>query len=181
MKKKAVALLIIGIILSLVIVCILVFGRSYIYSWFSNEEESKNILDVYTVEEIYSADRYHLRSVPAYRGDSTNVTGIKQAYDYDYVLYDNTFLFPKILDGIKTLQVTLTEKETVYFSIDCELFKGNAAIFVFVDGQIYRQIDPAADTRIKIEDASNKEIVIKLVGIKAKFDLELERSFSPNA
>lgn len=105
------------------------------------------------------------------KGNETNVSGIYKEIDRDEISS-----YAKIFDGVYTAQATKTSSNDLIFSFSSNVKSGNFAIYILVDGEIYRQADINCKTKVKLLNINDKLVLVKIVGEAAEYEFSVIRS-----
>lgn len=132
-------------------------------------------LNTLVIGEMISVDESGMIFHEQYQfgGDSTAINGRFEKTDRDTVTYRGSRF-----SGWSVVQSTLTDSDTVTFTVNSRVQSGNFAIFVVVDGVLYCEIPVNQAYTLKIDNASGKTITVKAAGESAEFTLDVARAFS---
>jgi len=128
-----------------------------------------------TRDDVLSKDNNYISSMAVERhsGHHTNITGTRlRDYDYDYISRS----FGKI-HGVIILQATKISENTLTLNINSSIESGNAEIVIIIDGEYYCSVDVNQDQSIVLQNISNKDVIVKLVGEKAKIKVDVTRIY----
>lgn len=128
-----------------------------------------------TREDILRSDNNYRASFKSIKraGEHTYVVGTKfREYDRDYINASYG-----MIHGVTILQATKIFDNTLTLNIQSSVEKGNAEIFIIVDGEYYCSIPVNQDQSITLQDISGKEIIVKLAGEDAKLKVDIVRTY----
>ncbi len=128
-----------------------------------------------TRDDVLSKDNNYISSMAVERhsGHHTNITGTRlRDYDYDYISRS----FGKI-HGVIILQATKISENTLTLNINSSIESGNAEIVIIIDGEYYCSVDVNQDQSIVLQNISNKNVIVKLGGEKAKIKVDVTRIY----
>ncbi len=128
-----------------------------------------------TKEDILKSDNNYRASFKSIKrtGNHTYVVGTKfREYDRDYINASYG-----TIHGVTILQATKIFDNTLTLNIKSSVEKGNAEIFVTVDGEYYCSIPVNQNQSITLQDISGKEIIVKLAGEGAKLKVDVARTY----
>lgn len=106
----------------------------------------------------------------AFYGGSTTVAGMLDELDRDSCEYRI-----KKISGVKTLQVTKTDNNTLTLDVASTLTSGNAEIIITVDGQYNRHIAMNGIQRIVLTEIAGKLVAVKLGAESAELSVAVNR------
>ncbi len=128
-----------------------------------------------TEEDILKSDNNYRASFKSIKraGEHTYVVGTKfREYDRDHINASYG-----TIHGVTILQATKIFDNTLTLNIQSSVEKGNAEIFITVDGEYYCSIPANQNQSIILEDISGKEIIVKLAGEDAKLKVDIVRTY----
>lgn len=131
-------------------------------------------LAVITLEEIVSKKEYYSSKKVSYGtdGDDSDITGNLDQYDYDECRYTVA-----LFSGIKIIQATKTDSDTLTLKFSTERQSGNLEIVVIVDGEYYCHVDATGTQSVTLAGVSGKTILVKVAGESAQFKITVDRVF----
>jgi len=175
-NKKLIALCVsisVAVIVALLIALIILVASE---SDFGDTNGPENFaLTEITRDDVLSKDNNYISSMAVERhsGHHTNITGTRlRDYDYDYISRS----FGKI-HGVIILQATKISENTLTLNINSSIESGNAEIVIIIDGEYYCSVDVNQDQSIVLQNISNKDVIVKLVGEKAKIKVDVTRIY----
>jgi len=175
-NKKLIALCVsisVAVIVALLIALIILVASE---SDFVDTNGPENFaLTEITRDDVLSKDNNYISSMAVERhsGHHTNITGTRlRDYDYDYISRS----FGKI-HGVIILQATKISENTLTLNINSSIESGNAEIVIIIDGEYYCSVDVNQDQSIVLQNISNKDVIVKLVGEKAKIKVDVTRIY----
>lgn len=104
-------------------------------------------------------------------GDSTNAEWPYEKCDFDLCRYSS-----KRLDGVMNAQATYTDKAAVNLRIDSALNSGNMEIFILIDGKIYASVPVGGVEEIRIDNAADKLILVRVAAECADMSVSISRT-----
>lgn len=107
----------------------------------------------------------------SFSGSKSNVDENLQKVDRDVCEYQ----FRKI-SGIKTLQATKVDSDTLTIEIDSTLSAGNAEIVILIDGEYYTHVVLNQIDAIVIHQVSNKLVKVQMGAESAELSVTVSRS-----
>lgn len=105
-----------------------------------------------------------------FEGAQTNVTGDLAKYDYDI----SSFSASEI-SGVRTMQATLTDSDSLTLTIMSINEKGNMEIFILVDGVIHSRVPINDEVSVTLEGISGKTVVVRFGAESAKGKVKVTR------
>ena len=129
-------------------------------------------LAVITEDEIINSSRKltMLAFSENFVGAQTNVTGDLAKYDYDI----SSFSASEI-SGIRTMQATLTDSDSLTLTIMSINEEGNLEIFILVDGVIHSRVPINDEVSVTLEGISGKTVVVRFGAESAKGKVKVTR------
>ena len=122
-------------------------------------------------EFVATKSHYSARGISEKRtGDRSNVSGDLKDLDYSESLYA-----VESFNGIKTLQATKTDSDSLTLDFRTTLLAGNLEIIVLIDDSYYCHVEPSGEQSISIAGIAGKTVVIKIAGESAKFSFYVQR------
>lgn len=176
-KQKPVILLCI-ILLGSVMVSLFLLLEMF-FSPTINIEDTNGInntnLTMITIDEILSSsDEYSAKIVTfSNSGEQTNVTGRLKGVDYDRCSFSS-----KKISGVKTLQATKSNSESMTLEIQSNLTAGNMAIIIMIDGNYHSHVKLNQTDTIVLDDIAGKTVLIKLAAESAQVEVLVSRSIN---
>ncbi len=82
------------------------------------------------------------------------------------------------LHGVRVLQATKTQNESMTLTVTSDVTKGNAAIAVVIDGAFYCEVPINQTEQIELSGIAGKTVLVKLAGESAEFEVTVERKYS---
>ncbi len=180
-KKKRKSIIIISIVgtavfccslLVLVAVCFNAINKRVIEDTNGPDDYSLNTLTVNDVKISEKDSFSSFMSSSSYSGDKTKIKN-KNLIAADY---DKAIESAQSFSGILTINATLTDQDTVTFSVNSSVESGNFAIFIFIDGNYHSEIEINSKQTITLQNISGKTVCIKIAGEDANMRIELTRS-----
>ena len=107
----------------------------------------------------------------SFSGGKSNVSENLQKVDRDVCEYH----FREI-SGIKTLQATKVDSDTLTIEIDSTLSAGNAEIVILIDGEYYTHVALNKKDTIVINQVSNKLVKVQMGAESAELSVAVSRS-----
>ena len=107
----------------------------------------------------------------SFEGEKTNID-IEGLEDYDC---DRAYMQAKSYSGVRTLQATRSDKNSLKLSVVSAVKSGNFGIFVFVDGEYYCDVNINSSEEITLENIADKTVLVKAVGESANIMIEITR------
>ena len=104
------------------------------------------------------------------KGEQTNVTGT-----LDDVDYDRCSMYSKKMSGIRTLQATQTDADSVLLTIESAINSGNMEIIIVIDGEYYQHVTTGCKQVIALEDIAGKLVLVKMAAESADITAVVER------
>ena len=107
-------------------------------------------------------------------GEHTNVAErwISEAYDYDKCSFKC-----KTINGVKTMQITNIESDSLTLSIESVLESGNMEIYVIVDGILYEKVPVGQAYSSTIEGIAGKDVEVRFAAESAKLSIQVIRYY----
>ncbi len=107
-------------------------------------------------------------------GDHTNVAGKTKAekYDYDKCVYECG-----TGSGVKTMQITNIESDTLTLTIESALESGNMEIYILIDGSLYSTVPVGQVYETTMEDIAGKEVEVRFAAEGAKLSMTVIRDY----
>ena len=105
-------------------------------------------------------------------GEHTNVSKENDEYDYDKCSYST-----KKINGIKTIQITNLETDTLILNVASVLESGNLEIFIIIDGKIYEKVPVGQSYTITLNNIANKDVIVRLGAESAKMSIVVTREY----
>lgn len=129
-------------------------------------------LAVITEDDIINSSRKltMLSFSENFEGAQTNVTGDLAKYDYDI----SSFSASEI-SGVRTMQATLTDSDSLTLTIMSINEKGNMEIFILVDGVIHSRVPINDEVSVTLEGISGKTVVVRFGAESAKGKVKVTR------
>lgn len=129
-------------------------------------------LAVITEDDIINSSRKltMLSFSENFEGAQTNVTGDLAKYDYDI----SSFSASEI-SGIRTMQATLTDSDSLTLTIMSINEEGNMEIFILVDGVIHSRVPINDEVSVTLEGISGKTVVVRFGAESAKGKVKVTR------
>lgn len=129
-------------------------------------------LAVITEDDIINSSRQltMLSFSENFEGAQTNVTGDLAKYDYDI----SSFSASEI-SGVRTMQATLTDSDSLTLTIMSINEKGNMEIFILVDGVIHSRVPINDEVSVTLEGISGKTVVVRFGAESAKGKVKVTR------
>ena len=130
-------------------------------------------LAVITEDEIINSSRKltMLAFSENFVGTQTNVTGDLAKYDYDISSFSAS-----AISGIRTMQATLTDSDSLTLTIMSINEEGNLEIFILIDGEIHSKIPINDEVSVTLEGISGKTVVVRFGAESAKGKVKVTRS-----
>lgn len=177
-KKHMVALIIILAVTP--IICIFGFvGFRMVYLLNSGTIEDTNGPDDYSVvtiteEEIKNAvhsDYSAFVSGQSSDGEHSDIDDMS----LENVDYDTTGYVANSLNGILIANVTKTDKNKLTLEITTEVYAGNAQVFIFIDDELYSEVEINKTRRVVLTDVAGKTVYVKAACEDARISIDVER------
>lgn len=129
-------------------------------------------LAVITEDDIINSSRQltMLAFSEDFEGAQTNVTGDLAKYDYDISSFSAS-----AISGIRTMQATLTDSDSLTLTIMSINEKGNMEIFILVDGVIHSRVPINDEVSVTLEGISGKTVVVRFGAESAKGKVKVTR------
>ena len=129
-------------------------------------------LAVITEDEIINSSRQltMLSFSEDFEGAQTNVTGDLAKYDYDISSFSAS-----AISGIRTMQATLTDSDSLTLTIMSINEEGNLEIFILIDGEIHSRIPINDEVSVTLEGISGKTVVVRFGAESAKGKVKVTR------
>ena len=129
-------------------------------------------LAVITEDDIINSSRQltMLSFSENFEGAQTNVTGDLAKYDYDI----SSFSASEI-SGVRTMQATLTDRDSLTLTIMSINEEGNMEIFILVDGVIHSRVPINDEVSVTLEGISGKTVVVRFGAESAKGKVKVTR------
>ncbi len=134
---------------------------------------AESSLAVITEDEIINSSRKltMLAFSENFEGAQTNVTGDLADYDYD-----TSSFAASAISGIRTMQATLTDRDTLTLTVSSSIEEGNMEIFILIDGEIHSKIPINDEISVTLDDIGGKTVVVRFGAESAKADVTVTRS-----
>ncbi len=129
-------------------------------------------LAVITEDEIINSSRRltMLAFSENFEGARTSVTGDLADYDYDTSSFSAS-----AISGIRTMQATLTESDSLTLTVMSILEEGNMEIFILVDGAVHSKIPINDEISVTLDDIGGKTVVVRFGAESAKGRVSVTR------
>ena len=129
-------------------------------------------LAVITEDDIINSSRQltMLSFSEDFEGAQTNVTGDLAKYDYDISSFSAS-----AISGIRTMQATLTDSDSLTLTIMSINEEGNLEIFILIDGEIHSKIPINDEVSVTLEGISGKTVVVRFGAESAKGKVKVTR------
>ena len=133
---------------------------------------AESSLAVITEDEIINSSRKltMLAFSENFVGAQTSVTGDLAEYDYD-----TSSFAASAISGIRTMQATLTDRDTLTLTVSSSVEEGNMEIFILVDGEIYSKIPINDEISVTLEGIGGKTVVVRFGAESAKGRVSVTR------
>ena len=177
-KVKVIPWIISGAIAFTVLIAALIFALAghfrsgHIEDMNGAEDTSLAVItreDFVCVNSKYAA----MLTTEAHTGEKTDVTGLLAKQDHA-----SCSVSAKKLSGIRTLQATQTDADSVTLHVSSTLSGGNMELIIVIDGQYDRHIPVNGRQTIVLEDIAHKLILVKLAAESAEVTVVAEREIS---
>ena len=96
---------------------------------------------------------------------------------YSEYNYETINLKVEKFNGISIFQATKTKNDTVTLVMNSEITKGNFRAIVMVDGNYYADFELNGESRVVVDNAAGKEILVKIAGEEACIDVKISRVY----
>lgn len=129
-------------------------------------------LAVITEDDIINSSRplTMLAFSENFEGAQTNVTGDLADYDYDASSFSASSI-----SGIRTMQATLTDSDSLTLTIMSIKEEGNMEIFILIDGVIHSRVPINDEVSVTLDDISGKTVVVRFGAESAKGKVSVTR------
>jgi len=129
-------------------------------------------LAVITIDEFVSTNDHYtaLHSGFSEKGDQTDVFGTLDEVDYSRCSWSS-----KKISGIRTLQATQTDANSMTLTIESTLNSGNMEIIIVIDGEYYQHVNINSKQTIVLEDIAGKLVLVKMAAESAEMRTVVER------
>lgn len=127
-----------------------------------------------TLEEIISTTGDYtaiMSSTSSSRGD-TGVEGRLRDYDCDDCRFQC-----RSISGIRTLQATVAQSDTLTLEFDITLTAGNLEIVILIDGEYHCHVDIDGPQTVVLEDVAGKTVVVRMGAEDAEVEVSVRRSW----
>lgn len=133
---------------------------------------AESSLAVITEDEIINSSRKltMLAFSENLEGSQTSVTGDLAEYDYDTSSFSAS-----AISGIRTMQATLTDRDTLTLTISSSVEEGNMEIFILIDGEIHTKIPINDEISVTLDDIGGKTVVVRFGAESAKGKVKVTR------
>lgn len=89
--------------------------------------------------------------------------------------YDTTGYVANSLNGILIANVTKTDKNKLTLEITTEVYAGNAQVFIFIDDELYSEVEINKTRRVVLTDVAGKTVYVKAACEDARISIDVER------
>ena len=173
-KFTYVILFAIPLVIALVLVGIKIVQSLSLYSDYviADTNGPDSSLAVITEDEIINSSRKltMLAFSENFVGAQTSVTGDLAKYDYDISSFSAS-----AISGIRTMQATLTDSDSLTLTIMSINEEGNLEIFILIDGEIHSKIPINDEVSVTLEGISGKTVVVRFGAESAKGKVKVTR------
>lgn len=129
-------------------------------------------LAVITIDEFVSTNDHYTALLSGFseKGDQTDVFGTLDEVDYSRCSWSS-----KKISGIRTLQATQTDANSMTLTIESTLNSGNMEIIIVIDGEYYQHVTINSKQTIVLEDIAGKLVLVKMAAESAEMRTVVER------
>ena len=175
-KSQKIAWIVAGIMALIVLVVALVItvGNFIDSKQIEDTNGAENTsLAVITFEDFVSINNNYSASHSTYsdKGNQTKVPRTLDDVDYDRCGWSS-----KKISGIRTLQATQTDANSMTLTIESTLNSGNMEIIIVIDGEYYQHVTINSKQTIVLENIAGKLVLVKMAGENADMRSVVERS-----
>ena len=103
-------------------------------------------------------------------GNSSDFSGSLVDVDYDMTRYTSLSM-----NGIIILNATKTEADSMKLHITSTVESGNTEIYVFINDELYKEVDINSTEELSLSGISGKTVYVKAACESAKMSIEVER------
>jgi len=136
-----------------------------------NGSEQTNLAEIKREDILTSDDDFTAFSHgESFSGSRTNVDGELKKYDWQYCSFKSNKI-----SGVKTLQATKTDSQTITLDFSSQLEKGNLEIVIIIDGKYYTNAFINESYSITLTDIAGKTVIVKLAAESASVNVSVSR------
>lgn len=107
-------------------------------------------------------------------GGQTNVSKKQKADAYDF---DQCSFKCKMINGVKTMQITNIDSNTLTLSIESVLESGNLEIFILINNSFYEEVPVGQKYTTTLEGISGKDVEVRFAAEGAKMSINVIRDY----
>ena len=129
-------------------------------------------LAVISLDDFVSGNNHYTASHIGYseNGEQTKVSGSLDEVDFDKCSWSS-----RKVSGIRTVQATQTDADSMTLIIGSTLNSGNMEIIIVVDGKCYQQISVNGVETITLDNIAGKLVLVKMAAESADMHVAVER------
>lgn len=182
-KKILIAIIILVLFCVIVAACVGAFVLTTVLAPNSSKDlkdlngDESIALNTITTEDITS------RAMNSFFYKSTKSTKRRNTLYSDYLNtyseynYETINLKAEKFNGVSILQATKPKNGTVTLVMDSKITKGNFRAIVMVGGNYYADFELDGESRVVVDNATGKEILVKIAGEEACIDVKISRVY----
>lgn len=159
---KIISFVVVAVVLTAIVLATMISSLSNAMEHIpdTNGDEDTSVT-TYTLEQIVSAPNKS-RSYMSGSGSSG----------------DESVFHAKKVSGIKTMQTTKSETDTLILNVDAVLNSGNMEVVIVIDGAYYAHVPLNTPQKIVLEDVAGKTVAVRFAAESADMSLTVVRQFA---
>lgn len=177
-KNHKVALIVWGSVLTIVALLIFKFVCDITSSIIPDKNGSEDFSVVtFTDEEIMntvSGNYGGIGNGQFHDGEKSDITDFMiEDVDYDMTRYTSLSM-----NGILIVNATKTDSDSMKLRIESTVESGNTEIFVFIDDELFQQVDINCTEELSLSGISGKTVYVKAACESARMTIEVKREIT---